>query len=324
MNIRPFDFSETDYEAVVNIHNTSFPENTSSLEAWKQSDASRDPKYFYQRLVAEEENGAIVGTVSMEEPHWTYKVGKFFIYVAVHPEHRQQGFGAGLYDAALEILTEKQPSMMTSEAREDQPDAMKFLGNRGFQTVQREPISRLDVPSFDASPFRKSLSRFEASGLQVHTVSELLNIDPDCWPKVHELDAKIMADVPMPEPFTPLELEQFVKETADPIRGFNADAWFIAVVPSVEGVGEYVGLSCLWNDTTNPAKMYTGLTGVLRSHRRKGVATTLKIRGINYASRQSATVIETNNEENNPMFQLNVALGFREVTAFLEYEKRLS
>ena len=31
--------------------------------------------------------------------------------------------------------------------------------------------------------------------------------------------------------------------------------------------------------------------------------------------------IETDNEENNPMFDLNVALGFREVTAYLSYEK---
>ncbi len=45
---------------------------------------------------------------------------------------------------------------------------------------------------------------------------------------------------------------------------------------------EYVGMSNLWDDRASDA-LYTGLTGVKRSHRRRGIATALKVRAIAYA-----------------------------------------
>ena len=60
-----------------------------------------------------------------------------------------------------------------------------------------------------------------------------------------------------------------------------------------------------------------------RSHRRRGIGTALKIKAMEFADRVGATIIDTMNEENNPMYQLNIEMGFKEITAALTFEKHL-
>ena len=78
-------------------------------------------------------------------------------------------------------------------------------------------------------------------------------------------------------------------------------------------------LSCIWLSLSNPDKLYTGLTGVRRAYRRRGIATALKTQAIAWAKTQGASYLETDNEENNPMYQLNLALGFQPIPALLDY-----
>ena len=69
--------------------------------------------------------------------------------------------------------------------------------------------------------------------------------------------------------------------------------------------------------------LYTGLTGVLRSHRRRGVATALKVTALSFAKKRSVKFVKTDNEENNPMYDLNMQLGFKPQPAYVDYEKPL-
>ncbi len=69
--------------------------------------------------------------------------------------------------------------------------------------------------------------------------------------------------------------------------------------------------------------LHTGMTGVLRSHRRQGLATALKVHAIQFAKAYGAKAINTSNEEHNPMFQLNLALGFAPAPAWLDFEKQM-
>ncbi len=79
----------------------------------------------------------------------------------------------------------------------------------------------------------------------------------------------------------------------------------------------------MWVNPANPSKVYVGVTGVARAYRRRGIATVLKLRTIQFAQEVGARWIETENEENNPMYQLNLKLGFRPIPAWLVYEKKL-
>ena len=100
---------------------------------------------------------------------------------------------------------------------------------------------------------------------------------------------------------------------------FIPEGYFIAMD------GErWVGTSSVWNRRSKPGELYTRLTGVVRSHRRRGIATALKVRAHEFARTTGAETIVTDNEENNPMFDLNVQLGFRPTKAWLQFRKELA
>jgi hypothetical protein len=82
-------------------------------------------------------------------------------------------------------------------------------------------------------------------------------------------------------------------------------------------------MSCLWRHAAGRHKLNTGLTGVLRSHRRRGIATALKVCAMSFARDYGAIEVDTDNEENNPMLQLNYQLGFRSLPAELTLHKTL-
>ena len=72
-----------------------------------------------------------------------------------------------------------------------------------------------------------------------------------------------------------------------------------------------------------PHKGWTGGLGVLKKYRRKGIATALKIKAIEKLLEKGVTDVRTDNEENNPMYKINVALGFKPVPFSLDYSKNI-
>jgi GNAT superfamily N-acetyltransferase len=152
--------------------------------------------------------------------------------------------------------------------------------------------------------------------LTIRSAAQLMDSDPDFKQKIYDLEVRILQDVPMSEEFTPPPYEQWVKRFDSP--NFIPETWMVGLDGAT-----YVGLSRLMGDDVRQDKLWTGLTGVRREHRRHGLATALKIAGIQVARERGVTEIETDNEENNPMYQLNLQLGFQPAPAWLEYGLKL-
>lgn len=87
------------------------------------------------------------------------------------------------------------------------------------------------------------------------------------------------------------------------------------------GVGEFVGYSNLWINDRTRKRLDTGMTGVVPSHRRRGIVTLLKLKAIEYGQRHNSERIVTSNEENNSMLALNRKLGFEPLPGWIRYEK---
>lgn len=313
LEIRDFKKHDAEYEQIVAIHNANWPNLAFTVEEWKHDDETRNPEFLFQRLVVELE-GKIVAYGDYGQPAWSYKPGKYFIRGTVHPAFQKRGIGTALYDHIWNVLVALNPLTLSAQTFENKPESVRFLENRGFESVMRYAFSQLDVCAFDQQKFSGIFEKMNAMNIKLRSFAELDDIDPDWKRNVWDLAWELIQDVPSPDPITRQPFEQWLKRFDAPY--YVAEAQFVAMDEN-----HYVGYSGLWLALADREKLYTGLTGVVRSHRRKGIATAVKVRGIDYAKQRGVKFIETDNEENNPMYDLNVQLGFTPLPAELDFKK---
>ena len=80
----------------------------------------------------------------------------------------------------------------------------------------------------------------------------------------------------------------------------------------------------LFKDLANGQQLQVGFTAVRREYRRYGIATALKLRAIAFGQAYGAAAMVTDNEENNPMYQINLRLGFQPRPAKLAFQKEIN
>jgi len=315
-NIRPFNWSDEDYGVIIDIHNAIFPDELDLPELLKHRDEARDQNYMLERVILEVD-GVPVGSSSLGESSWTPMPGKFWIYVQVHPDHQRRGYGKAIYDHVVGVLSEKRPTIFDSWTREDKAAAVSFLTKRGYEQVMRGQNSRLTLAEFDASKFADIVERVRESGVRIVPLAQLKEEDPDWRTKLYELDWLLSLDVPEVDEPKKREFEVYCRQTFDKPT-FFPEGFFVAL----DG-DEYVGVSMLELNLAEPTKLQTDLTGVVRSHRRRGIATALKVHALTKARSTEAEHLDTDNEENNPMYPLNVKLGFKPTPGWVHMRKTM-
>jgi GNAT superfamily N-acetyltransferase len=317
LTIRPFNWSDEDYGVIIDIANAVFPDELELPELLKHRDNARDQNYMLQRVILEVD-GKPVGSCSFGESMWTPLPGKFWVFVQVHPDHQRKGYGKAIYDHVVGVLSEKKPTILDSWTREDKTDAVSFLTQRGYEQVMRGQSSRLTLVDFDPSEFAGVVERVKASGVRIVPLAELRETDPEWRRKLYELDWLLSLDVPEIDEPKKREFEVYCRQTFDKPT-FFPEAFFVAL----DG-DEYVGVSMLEPNLADPTKLQTDLTGVVRSHRRKGIATALKVHALTKAKTTEAQFVNTDNEENNPMYPLNVKLGFKPTPGWVHMRKNIA
>ena len=132
--------------------------------------------------------------------------------------------------------------------------------------------------------------------------------------KIWRLEMDVAADLPLPFDFIETSFESYSTMISDPEVDLESKFLYFEN-------GELKGLSQLWPSQVNLKLATTGLTGVRRQYRRQGVATKTKQHAIAWATSHGIEKIFTDNEENNPMYQLNLQLGFRHLFDYEVYSK---
>lgn len=242
--------------------------------------------------------------------------GKLYVGVEVLPEFRRRGVGTALWERLHQEVQQFDPLRLLGHTREDYEDGVRFAQKLGFNECMRDWESRLDPNSLDMEEWGRFPQSAAEQGIDFKTVSELKS-DPNRDRKLYELEWLIDRDVPSPEPPSKVPFEEFQKVWER--TNLIPDAWFVAL----DG-GEYVGMTNLWSSQANAELLYVGLTGVIRSHRKRGIAMALKVLSVEYALKNGINEIRTWNETNNQaMLGINNRLGFVRQPAHIEFMKSM-
>lgn len=312
--IRPF--TSADYEHVVAIDNTLYPDLQMPAEDMIHQDEHRPAHCKCERWVAEQD-GSIVGWAEYTQHEGRYHPQKFYIGVSVHPEYQGRGIGPGLYETLLNALAPYDPIALNAQVRETQARGLQFVEKRGFLETMRTWESELDLANFDPAPWLPAVERATAQGIAIRTLRDLES-DPERNRKLHDAISAIRPDVPSPDPATPLDFDTFINTTlSDP--AFLPEGYFVAVAPD----GQYAGVSALWQDSGDGV-LWTGLTGLRREYRGMSVAQALKVTALQWAKAQGKKGVRTFNASNNArMLAINIQMGFARKPAWIDFRLML-
>lgn len=312
-SLRPFNPIDDEYRAIIEVNNRIFPDQLASVEFLKHRDKLSQDKIF-ERFVCEVD-GRIVASGGYGEAHWSAKPGKYFIFINVDPAYQNRGIGTAYYDKLHGIVTRfDNLRALNAFTREDQPQTVRFLQKRGFEQLMRFPRSKLDVQAFRPEKYEMLIEKLKSEGIEFLNLNQLAERYDDYQRKLYDAENEIDKDIPSHEPTRPDPFDEFVKRRFEHPQ-LLPEAYFSAV-----DTDQVIGISVLWDEAAQ-GKWGTGLTGVLRSHRRRGVATALKAHALGYAKSQGVVEVGTDNEENNPMYQINLQLGFKPAPADLTFMK---
>jgi len=312
------DFQPEDYPAVVDIGNLLYPEHPTTVEQERFEDEHFDTKqYILRRYVAVRASGSVVGTASLFHMPRAYDPRRFGMWIGVHPQWHEKGVGHALYEHLFEQFRVLKAVALRTWTRETMRDSVAWLERRGFRELMRGWESRLDVRSFEFPPFANYWGL--PPDIEIVTLAEELAKDPESIQALYELDSDIAPDVPRIDPFTRMGFEMYRDHVLNS-PGSIPDAVFVA-----RDGDRYVGLTELFRDDALPDTLNTGLTGVRREHRGRGIAFALKLRALDWAKRHGYREVRTfNSTLNAPMLGINVKLGFVKQPVWITFGKDLT
>ena len=311
LRIAPFRKSEAAYEALAAIILKVHPEWARPVGHVKSHDAGRPSYCTHERWFIIDDD-RVVGCANYTHLVWAFNPQHFIINIGLADELPQSVWNA-VHAFILECLSSFKPTKLIICAIENRSHEIAALTERGYVRKTRCPRSQLDVHSFNSERFQPVRERFAKRGYVIETARRLAQSDADFETKLYAVAMEADADMPMKVDFTPPPIEVWRRYIFENPY-FMPDAFFVARHNET-----YLGLSDLRGPTVDPKRLDVGFTGVARAYRRQGVATALKLATVDFAKQADAHFIWTENDETNPMYTINVNLGFVPLPALHEF-----
>ena len=316
--------SDAHYEAMARIESAVYPLYPDTAERMKRHDKKWPEKYHrYRVVVTEDATDTIVAVGTAKHSIDTYHPHKFYVDAAVDPAFDDTQLRPMLYSYLVEQLQPLDPIQLSGSCNSAQPHLIAFYESRGYEMKTREYSSKLMLREFDPATFQTYGERVSASGVRLLNLHEMEATYPDRWIRmVYDIAMEVDIDVPWHEPIQPEPYEQWRKRFSDQLSRVD-DAYLIAL----DG-DKPIGVTMMFASGASSEVLFTGLTGVVRSRRRQGIAMALKVRSLSVAKEKFCKddlqpYLMAENEENNPMFTINERLGFVRQPDWLNWVKEL-
>lgn len=321
-NFHEFKPTAEEYQALASLHRVVSPDGRKETAAeLKKEDAGWPRSRLFKRFIATEDEGEYVAEGVCFEAYWQFKAGTVHLHFSIDPGHATERVLPGLYAALLGFLNRRGECVdrLSCGASEEDGARMRFLKHEGFREVMRWPSSELRLAEFDASRHAPYPEETEKAGIRILTLRQIKEEVCDWKRKLRDLRHALLLDVPAPDPPTKPTLAEF-EEMILQDSALVEEAFFVALAED----GSFLGLSNLWRNDEAGRNLDTGLTGVVRSHRRRKLGLSLKLHTVRYAQAAGAKTIRARNEENSSMLALNRKLGFVPKPAWINLHKSFS
>lgn len=310
--------SERDWKTVAALHSSLAPRDGEGHELWLNGRRHFDEGRLIRRhYVAEHaESGRLLGYGSVEQSIY---LPRYRLFLTVDPVRLAEGVGDLLLERLTHDLTEVDAVTVSVRENASRADLIAFLGAHGFVETSRVWDMRLSLGGVDLSPLAAAVERVAAQGVSITTLADERGRDPECVERLYDFLNALKADDPARRHFAPPAYDP-----REALIWFGKpyvmdESFFIA-----KRGDEYVGVADLNLVEALPGGLGHGFTGVAREHRRRGVATALKLRAFEYArGRGYRTIRAFNHQVNAPLIALNEKLGFRSQAVYVTLEKCL-
>lgn len=239
-------------------------------------------------------------------------------FITVAGKYRRRGLGGRLADEVERFARVQQVRWLDAILYEhDLPGSGRFLARRGFRELERYQTSIQDPTSVSSDRLEALRRRLAESGIETSSFAE---IDSTLMRRsLHRCGVAIQRDMPHEDmvdwreaPYT-----TWIRKVLEG-PGSSADRVFVA-----RDGEQIVGLTYLIVGPDGEAEV--GDTGVLRTHRRRGIARTLKLMATRYAAEHGIRRVQTDNRSDNVgMLAINRELGFVPAEAIVIYQKEFA
>ena len=249
-----------------------------------------------------------------------------FYTLNLDPKYNHKGYRHLLYSKMLEEVKIFNCNLVHTSIY-DHPnysEHKKLLNKEGFRLVQTNREYSCDIRKVDIEKYYPLIKKLELDEIKFYDSKEEMLTNNEKFPnhlkKLEELEWIIEQDFPIPDGIshTRTPFKHWLKLCHD----FYKNSYGVDIVAVYKK--QYIASTDITvYPKSEPHKGWTGGLGVLQEFRRKGIATALKIKAIEVLLKKGVTEVRTDNEENNPMYKINVALGFKPVPFSLDYSKKI-
>lgn len=278
--------SDGDFSGFVEVWNAITPSEPITVAETKRR-LAQQPWRLY--LVAEED-GRIVGSGFAGR---TDSAERAFLAVRVLPGSRRRGIGIALYEACRPYAVELGVATISGRIAEHDSDSLRWAANLGFVEFGRDVELVRELG--DEAPV-VPVEGIEIRELTPPDHNAIYAVAVECWP-----------DMATPEPMPVPPYDDWAYEE---LRG--------PVVFGAFDGEQLVGYAALVTRPARPDVLEHGFTAVVRSHRGRGIATTLKRTQLAWAAEHGYRELVTYTQEGNKrMRAINEKLGYRERPAWI-------
>jgi mycothiol synthase len=302
-----------DWDLAAHLHNLYLPEEPYLGEDMMESATEHPPDIFVRRYILRVD-GEPSAYLRFFETYWMTDKGGACQFIEA-PSAEVYGWALDRVEA--ECREAGMEKLMTWFL-DDRHAIIEHLLERGYERGQVNPATTTDLQEFDITPFQSGIERVKADGYEIIDLPEFARRFPEDWDRrYYDWEMAIMPDVPMPGEFQAVPFDSYAKNLRS--GRISREGYWIALKDDVVAAATQVN-----RNRADPNLANTGLTGVIRAHRRRGLATALKATAMDWGRRAGIQRLHTDNEENNPMLQLNYALSFRQFVSIVGFSKKLA